>query len=49
VSREVVLESVAPPPLSGFHGIRIGGSDVSSASVTLEHRAAQTARARPEE
>jgi hypothetical protein len=47
--REVELEPVATPPLSGFHGARIGVGEVSSASVTLEHGVAQTARARPEE
>src|SRR5688572_3372550 len=47
--REVELEPVAAPPLSGFYGTRIGVGDASMARVMPEHGVAQTARARPEE
>jgi hypothetical protein len=47
--REVELEPVAAPPLSGFYGTRIGVGDVSSAGVTLEHGVVQKACARPDE
>jgi hypothetical protein len=43
--REIELESVATPPLSGFYGTSLGVGDLSSASVTPEHGVAQTARA----